>query len=1135
MTINRFTVPAGFVVVSLAAALAASAPSAQAQEKLPPGATLQRIEAHPASITLNEPFAYAQLVLTGRLNTGESIDVTRMVQVDKPANLVSVSAGALVRPVADGKGQLKFSAAGQTVTIPLTVSGQTAKYEVSFVRDIMPALSKIGCNAGTCHGAQKGKNGFKLSLRGYDPQFDHVALTDDLEGRRFNRSAPDHSLMLMKPSGAAPHVGGVVIHAGDPYYRMIRSWIAEGVKLDLKSPRVASIDIFPKNPTVPLPGMKQQMAVVAKYTDGSVRDVTAEAFIESSNREAATVDRDGLVTALRRGESAMLARYEGNYTATTLIVMGDRSGFVWKDVPANNHLDNLVYEKLKQVRILPSDLCTDAEFIRRVYLDLTGLPPEPADARTFLADNRPTKIKRDALIDKLVGSPDYIENWTNKWGDLLQVNRKFLGEQGAKALRAWIRQALVTNMPYDKFVYTILTASGSTLANPPASYYKVLRDPDAAAENTTQLFLAVRFNCNKCHDHPFERWTQDQYYELAAFFAQVGRQEDPKFKGQKVGGTDVEGAKPLVEDISDLKSGEVKQSRTGVVAPPTFPYKHPDLLPPTTPRRQQLAHWIVSKQNQYFAKSYVNRVWSYLLGVGIIEPVDDIRAGNPPSNPKLLDQLTNDFMGSGFDVQRLVKTICKSRTYQLSLTTNKWNQDDDINYSHAIARRLPAEMLYDAIQRATGSVSHLPGLPPGARAVQLLDSNVEVPSGFLDLFGKPPRESACECERTSNMMLGPVLNLINGPIIADAVKDPNNRIAKLITTEKDDAKVIEELFMAILCRPPTQAEIAAGVRAIGASQDDFNQMASERRKLEAALEAYEKQVPAKQAAWELAQKNITPWTVLDPSSVKAARGTTLTKQPDHSILASGKNPTPEIYTVTADTPLTGITGIRLEVLPHPSLPQNGPGRAPANGNFLLNEFKVRAAAQGEPAKVSSTNKSDPFAFLGELTPPGKPVVLQKAIADYSQPNFDVKGAIDGKPETGWAIDPASGKSHVAAFETKEPIVFPKGARLTFALEQRFAGKQHNIGRFRLSVTTAKPPLAIDGLPDGIAKILAVPTGKRTPQQNADLAAYFRSLDTELPRLQQALADHPNPISKRQVGLQDLAWALLNSPEFLFNH
>jgi hypothetical protein len=1088
--------------------------AAEVAEQLPVGAKLVGVEAWPTSIALKGPYDYRQLLLTGRLESGERIDLTRMARFEVSSNVATISPRGLVRPAADGSGELRLTVAGQTAIAPIHVSGLKEKYEASFVRDIMPVLSKVGCNAGTCHGAQQGKNGFKLSLRGYDPLFDHQSLTDDLEGRRFNRAAPDRSLMLLKPSGGVPHVGGALFQPGEPYYELLRTWIAEGVKLDLNSPRVTRIDIAPKSPVLPLPGMRQQTAILASYSDGSVRDVSGEAFIESSNAEVATADKHGLVTAIRRGEATILARYEGSYTATTLIVMGDRSGFVWQDVPEYNYIDTLVDQKLKQVKVRPSRLCTDNEFIRRVYFDLTGLPPQPDEIRAFLSDSRPDKVKRDGLVDKLVGNAEYVEYWTNKWADLLQVNRKYLGEKGALTFRNWIRQAVASNMAYDKFARAILTGSGSTRENPPAAYYKILREPGLTMENTTQLFLAVRFNCNKCHDHPFERWTQDQYYQLASFFAQVGRKQDPKFKGQKIGGTNVEGAKPLVEIVYDQKTGEVKHERTGAVTAPAFPYQHSDLAPPTASRREQLAHWVVSKENPYFAKSYVNRLWSYLLGVGIIEPVDDIRAGNPPTNPKLLERLSQDFVDSGFDVQHMLRTICTSRVYQQSIATNRWNQDDDINYAHALARRLPAEPLYDAIHRAMGTVTHLSGMPAGLRAVQQLDSNVQVPSGFLDLFGRPPRESACECERSGSMMLGPVLNLVNGPVLADAIKDPGNRLAKLVATEKDDAKVVEELFLTILCRPPTKEELDAGLTALKGSSEDFARLVEEHDKIQAELAAYEEQLPDRQAEWEKSVKGGF-WTVLEPTSATAAKGTILTKQPDSSLLASGKNPSPETYTITSSAPLTGITGIRLEVLSDPSLPANGPGRAP-NGNFVLNEFRVTAAAAGEKSKP-------------------KPVALHNAKADFSQDGYAVAAAIDGNPDTGWAVEPAFGKSHVAVFETKKPITLAKGAKLTFTLDQRYEGKNHNIGRLRLSVTAVKPPIPLQGIRDHIAKIVALDPDERSAEQQAELTRYFRSSDEEWVRLKQALADHPKPLNQRLLGAQDLAWALLNSPAFLFNH
>src|SRR5579875_2552993 len=1094
--------------------LAASVPAASA-ETLPPGARVRKITAQPSRIELKTPFEYSQLLLTAELESGEQIDVTRLVKIEAPAQLVRVSATGVVRPVADGNGTLKISLQDQSLALPVAVKGQKENYKVSFVRDVMPTLSRMGCNAGTCHGAAKGRNGFKLSLRGYDPLFDHRSLTDDLKGRRFNRAAPDASLMLLKCTGTVAHVGGMLTQPGEPYYELLRSWIADGVKLDLNSPRVQNIEVLPKNAIIPLPGMKQQIAVRATYTDGSVRDVSVEAFLESSNTEVATVDRAGTVTAVRRGETTILARYEGAYAAAGIVVMGERKGYKWRAVPEYNYIDKLVDAKLKQMKILPSELCTDAEFMRRIYLDLTGLPPEPADIRAFLADSRPTRSKRDALVDKLIGSPEFIEHWTNKWADLLQVNRKFLGEEGAKRFREYIRQAIADNKPYDRFVYDILTAHGSNLENPAASYYKILRDPGAILENTTQLFLAVRFNCNKCHDHPFERWTQDQYYQTAAFFAQVNRKEDPKYKGQRVGGTAVEGATPLVELIEDGQAGEVTHLRTGQVMKPTFPYLHKDLAPANRSRREQFAHWVTSRENPYFAKSYVNRLWSYLLGVGLIEPVDDIRAGNPPTNPALLDALTADFIQSGFDVRHMLRTICQSRVYQQSVQTNAFNRDDDINYSHALVRRLPAEVLYDTIHRATGSLSRLPGLPPGARAAQLLDSRDDVPGGFFVLFGKPARESACECERSPTMMLGSVLNLVNGPVPAAAINDPNNRLAKLVATEKDDAKVVEELFLAFLGRLPTPTEMQLGLQTLNDGAKTYESQVAEAKLHYDALAAYEKTLDARQAQWEEQVKHTIPptWTPLDIVQSVSQGGATLTRQGDGSLLASGKNPIKDTYTIKGQTKLNSVTGLRLEVLPDASLRAKGPGRAP-NGNFVLTELKLTYTLPGETK--------------------ARPIALKNAQADFAQEGWPAAGAIDNNRATGWAIAPEFGKPHVAYFELATPLNLPSGTTLTALMMQEFGG-QHALGRFRLSLTASKTPLSLKGPPPAIAKILGIEPAQRTPQQKAELANYYRAQDPELARLRQLVAEYPMPVDKRLPGAQDLAWAFINAKAFQFNH
>ncbi|OAI47917.1 hypothetical protein AYO44_08560, partial [Planctomycetaceae bacterium SCGC AG-212-F19] len=1178
-------------------------------ESLPAPGDIQAIEVVPATVQLNGKFSYAQLVVTARLKDGDTIDVTRMAEYQPAAGIAEVSRGGLVSPKADGKGNLTVKLADKTAVVPVDVTGMKDDRPVDFIRDVAPVLSRLGCTAGTCHGSAQGKNGFKLSLRGYDPLSDVRALTDDLASRRVNIASPDDSLMLLKSTGAVPHVGGQVTRPGEPYYEIIRSWIAAGAKLDRSTPAVKKIQVLPINPVVQKLGGKQQTRVVATYVDGTTRDVSAEAFLTSGNTEVATASpTGGLLTAVRRGEAPLLVRFEGAYVATTLTVMGDRTGFAWQDPPAFNKIDELTAAKWKRMKIQPSELCDDASFLRRASIDLTGLPPTAEEVRTFLADARETRVKRDEIIDKLVGSDAYVEYWTNKWADLLQVNRKFLGPQGAAEFRKWIRNEVATNTPYDAFARKVLTASGSNRENPPASYYKILRDPDAIMENTTHLFLAVRFNCNKCHDHPFERWTQDNYYQTAAYFARTTLQADPKGGGGTIGGTAVEKGKPLYEVVADKADGDIKHERTGAVTPPHFPYDVKFDAKPDASRREQLAGWITSPDNPYFARSYVNRVWGYLFGVGIIDPIDDIRAGNPPSNPELLEYLTKEFVEHNFDVRHLMKLIAKSRTYQLAVTTNKYNEDDKINYAHASARRLPAEVLLDSLYRVTGSQSKIPGVAPGTRAAALPDSGVELPSGFLATFGRPARESSCECERSGGLQLGPVMALVNGQTLADAVADPGNAIAKLVATEKDDAKVVNELFVRILNRDATPAEMKAGIQTIQSIGQDHEKLiaamkareqevAAKKPQLEAQrqsaigkakgeLEAYQKEI-APRVAVEEKQRNdriaaadtalkeqadkLAPkfdewaknhaadsaWVPLKATELKSSvTNTKLEQAADLSVFVTGANNRGN-YTFTAETDLKAITGVRLEVLADDRLPGKGPGRAP-NGNFVLSEFELSAAPKGDAGKAQK-------------------IAFDKAQASFSQEVYDVKTAIDGKVaevNNGWAVSPRFGVDHWAMFETKTDVGFDGGTILKFTLDQQFQDRMHSIGKFRILVTTGPRPLKA-GLPAEIAKLMKIEAEKRTPDQSTAIQQYFFKQDGEYVKRLQALdaAKKPLPVdpklkelqenfdyasrplpedpllvrlrvdvatsekqlaNPRLTGAQDIAWALINSPAFLFN-
>jgi hypothetical protein len=1092
-------------ILAIAVSLASVVALGDEAEKLPAALKVKSIAVEPATISLAGPHAYRQILITATLESGETADLTRMVELIDEPQFVTLTPNRLIAAKADGKEELQFRYGEHQIKLPIEVTATQQASAVSFVKDIQPAMSKMTCNAGTCHGSAQGKNGFKLSLRGYDPIYDHRALTDEISGRRFNRAAPDQSLMLLKASGGAPHVGGVRTKVGEPYYQLIRSWIAEGVKLDLTAPRVTKIEIAPQGPMVPRPGMKQQMTVTATYSDGTTRDVTREAFVESGNIEIISADDKGVVTTLRRGEGPVLVRYEGAYAATTITVMGDRTGFSWIPPPVNNYIDEHVYKKLQRVKVVPSDICTDDEFVRRIYLDLTGLPPKAEQVVAFLADSRDSKIKRDELVDRLVGSPEFVEFWTNKWSDLLQVNRKFLGEEGSIALREWIKQSLATNKPYDQFAYEVLTATGSNLENPAAGYYKVLRDPTAAMENTTHLFLAVRFNCNKCHDHPFERWTQDQYYYLSSYFAQVGRKEDPGFVGQTIGGSAVEGAAPLVEVIFDSGAGEVTHERTGQVASPAFPYAHADIAPAGASRRAQLAKWITSKENQYFAKSYVNRVWGYLLGVGLIEPIDDIRAGNPPTNPELLDALTKEFVASGFNAQQMFRTICKSRTYQHSFRSNPFNADDEINYSHAIPRRLPAEVLYDAIHAAAGSKARIAGVPVGVRATELPDAGATDP--FLEDFGRPVRESACECERSTGMVLGPIMKLINGPTISEALTDPNSELTKLVASEPDDAKVIEQIFLRFLARKPTEKEVRLATEAFSTTADNME-------KLKAELAAYEAELDKKQVAWEAGFGANVQWSPVEVTSTQSTAGATFKKLEDGSLLVEG-NRNRDLYTIQFKTSLANITGLRLEALPDDSLPKKGPGRAD-DGNFVVNTLRATIAPVADAAQA-------------------KPVEFTESTGNFSQANYPVSSLVSAQPQNGWAIAPRFGQPNVAYIACKTPVGGAEGTIWTVQLDQQFASNQHSLGRFRLSVTTSPGPVRYQELPADLMAIVQKPGTERSAEEKSKLAAHFRKDDLEYTQLAERVRIAEGLAgNKRLVGAQDLAWALINSPAFLFN-
>ena len=1078
----------------LLASLAALAPAARLRaleglaqpEPAHPGRpAATALEAQPTRILIERPADYCQLLLTASDAGGRRFDATRLAHVEGRCEELEIDERGLVRPLRDGEGVLLLTLDGVEVPVPYEVRGMQSPPVPSFRRDVMPVLSASGCNTGSCHGSAEGKHGFKLSLRGYDPSFDHAALTDDLFSRRFDRVRPERSLFLLKPTAAVPHEGGQALVPGSHDYETVLAWARDGARHDAQGARVARIEILPSDATIPTLGGSQQFAILATYSDGRRADVTAHAFVETNDTEVTAVDKRALVTGLRRGEAAILARFEGQYAATRLYVRGEREGWSWQQPPTYNYIDEQVYAKLREVESGASELCSDADFLRRATLDLTGTLPSVRATRQFLMDSRDSRTKREELVDRLIGSPDFVDCWTSKWCDLLQVNTSFLGQAGAQRFHDWVQAAVASNRPYDDFVHALLDSSGKVSKTPAASYYKILREPDQVMENSTQLFLGIRFNCNKCHDHPFERWTQKDHWQLAAYFAQVQR-------------TPVEGSPMLSEGVAldevigDGSEGEVHYPESTRVAPAAFPYSYPGQAEPEGPLRAQLAAWVTAPENPYFARSMANRLWSYFMGRGLIEPVDDIRAGNPATHPELLERLTRQFIDEGFDLRSLMRTICTSRVYQHSVKTTPWNEGDDVNYGHALARRLPSEVLFDALHRAAGTRAELPGVRRGTRALQVLDSSVKSPDGFLDLFGRPARESACECERGHGMSLGQALNLVNGPTLADALRAGDGRIAELLEVERDPRAIIEELYLAFLCRYPTEEELhelAPTLEPLALA----NRVALAPDQLSELERSYE--------AWKSANRPVEDWEVLRPVSAVAASQTQLLVQGDGSVLAQGERVESDSFTIVAPIAHGGITGLRLEVLAEESYPKGGPGRSDS-GNFVLNELHLDVVPVGMPTAAA-------------------PVALQHASSTYSQQGFDVAGAIDGNPTSGWAVYGRQAETHVAVFECQADIEAEGGALLLLNLEQNF-GSGHTIGHLRLSVTRSPRPLRQLDLPEEVVAALQRLLVEPDPAAQALVYSHFMGLE---PEWQKRLLSATS---------QDLAWALANSPAFLFN-
>lgn len=781
--------------------------AAPAGPKLP---LLLSMRVEPAEVTLSGAGAERQLQVTGRFSDGVERDLTDAATYQSSAPKV-VSLAERSRAVAggDGEARIKVSLGSATAWCKLTVKDVSRETALSFENDVIPVLTKAGCNMGACHGALKGKGGFRLSLLGYDPAADYLSLVQEHEGRRVVLSQPQESLLLKKATMAVPHGGGLRFKPDTYEYQVLLRWLQEGgAGPDPAASALASVTVQPservirysgpsvkvaipqsKGPAVPLKLAEgQRLVALATFKDGRVEDVTRKAQFNSLNDGVAAASPDGSVAMGARGATAVMVRYRGLATIARFVAPY-REIARYPEVPRANYIDELVAARWKQMGLLPSARCTDAEFIRRCYLDVLGVLPTPEEVRAFLASQEPDK--RAKLVDAVLNRPEYVDYWTLKWGDLLRNNSDKVQPKGMWSFYNWLRASFRENKPMDQFARELITAQGSAYTTGPANYFRVASNPADLAETTSQVFLGVRLTCAKCHHHPFEKWTQDDYWQMAAFFARVGLKGSQEFG--IFGGEQVVRLNP---------TGEVSNPRTGKLMKPR-PLDG-EFSDDPIDRRRALAAWMTAKENPLFARNLANRYWGYLMGRGIVDPVDDMRVTNPPSNPELLDALAKELVSNGYDVKKLLRQIMTSETYQLSSNPTPENRQDEVFYTKYAVKRMAAEELLDAVNFATGTTEKFPNLPAGMRAVQLPDPNVQ--NYFLDTFGRPPRQITCECERSAEPNMAQALHLMNSDFVQNKVASGSGRVAKLLAAKKSDEEIVEELYLVTLSRQPRPEE-----------------------------------------------------------------------------------------------------------------------------------------------------------------------------------------------------------------------------------------------------------------------------------------------------------------------------------------
>ena len=746
------------------------------------------ISVFPADAKLTTVRDKQSFVVQAKFADGITQDITDKVTWKVANDKIVKLSNATLTPVADGQTEISITYGEHSAKVPVTIARSTEDPAISFKTDVMPVFMKTGCNSGSCHGAARGKDGFRLSLFGFDPNGDHHRLTREFAGRRINLSVPHDSLLMEKAAGLVPHSGGSRIKVDDEYYKTLMRWLDAGAPNDPGAvPTVESVELYPNGGVLNGRDATQKLTVRAKYSDGTDRDVTSLAYFSTNNENSASVSQDGTVTAASRGEAFVMARFETHTVGVHFIVLPKDVKFKWSNPPANNYVDEHTNAKFLKLRINPSELCTDEQFLRRASLDICGILPTPEEYSAFMNDTDPKK--REKLVDSLLDRKEFVEMWVMKWSELLQIRTSQQVDYKPMLLYySWLQERISNNTPIDELVREILAAKGGTFSNAATNYYQNETNTLKISENVAQVFMGMRIQCAQCHNHPFDRWTMDDYYSFASFFSQIGRKnaEDPR---EKI--------------IFNSGRGDVRHPVGNKVMQPKF-------LGGATPdvkgkdRRQVLAGWLASKENPFFATNLSNIVWAHFFGKGIIDEVDDVRVSNPPSNPELLQALASKFTEYDYDFKKLVRDICNSRTYQLSTKTNLTNEKDTKNFSHGAIRRLRSEILLDTISQVTETKNKFRGLPLGARAVQIADGNTS--TYFLTTFGRAKRGTVCSCEVKMEPNLSQALHLLNGQTLQSKVRG-GNLVKRRLDEKKTTEQIIEELYIRCLTRKPNADEM----------------------------------------------------------------------------------------------------------------------------------------------------------------------------------------------------------------------------------------------------------------------------------------------------------------------------------------